>query len=114
MTPEEIHDKIVQLIIAEGYGDSGYSMLSIEEGSTTGIPPGTYVFGRNGKWILETYCCSMRRYFLVGLVGTRANEEMPIEAADFIDVWEPQMIVNIKFCPFCGANVDGEHRRVGP
>mgnify|MGYP000739877205 CR=1 FL=1 len=111
MTPEEIHDKIVKMIHDQGYGDAGYTMLSIEEGSTTDIPPGTYVFSRDGKWILETYCCPMRRYFLVGIVGTRANEEMPIESADFIDVWEPKMIVNIQLCRFCGQKVDGEHRR---
>jgi len=92
--------------------DAGYTMLSIEEGSATGIPGGTYVFGRDGKWALESYCCSMRRHFFLGITGVRADEEMPVEAVDFIDVWEPKMIVNVRFCPFCGKDVSDETLRV--
>ena len=49
----------------------------------------------------------MRRHFLIGLVGVRADEPVPIEAGEFVADFEAKpMIVRIKFCPFCGAKID--------
>jgi len=54
----------------------------------------------------ETYCCPMRRYFLIGLVGTRKGESAPVDVADFVVDWEsPTPTLAIKFCPFCGEPV---------
>lgn len=53
----------------------------------------------------ETYCCSMRRHFLVGIVGERSNEEAPIDVADFMISFDPP-IISIKYCPFCGKSID--------
>ncbi len=56
----------------------------------------------------ENYCCAMRRHFLVGIMGTRTDEEVPTDMADFVLAWEPQIVIAIKFCPFCGATIKGD------
>jgi len=47
-------------------------------------------------------CCGMRAHFLVGIVGERSDEPVPIDVADFMVSWD-LLVVGIKFCPFCGA-----------
>lgn len=63
------------------------------------------------------YCCSMRRKFLVGIVGEDTSLPLPTEAADFIDFDEPpengQVTMRIRFCPFCGQKVIGPFRKMG-
>ncbi len=53
----------------------------------------------------EQYCCGMRRYFLFAIVGQRGDEDAPVEMADFIVVWEPTIVIRMKFCPFCGVEL---------
>lgn len=50
----------------------------------------------------ETYCCAMRRHFLIGIIGTRRGEPAPIDLADYVVEWEPKIVIRIKHCPFCG------------
>jgi len=47
------------------------------------------------------YCCPVRRHLFIGIIGER-KEAPPVELADFIIQWEPQLVVGIKYCPFCG------------
>lgn len=54
----------------------------------------------------ENYCCAMRRHFLVGIVGSR-NEPTPLEACDFY-VDPVNLVLAIKFCPFCGVLQDNK------
>lgn len=62
---------------------------------------------------MSNFCCSMRAYFLVGVMGQRAEGSAPIDVVDFVD--DPSakpMLINIKFCPFCGERIkDDETRR---
>ena len=51
------------------------------------------------------YCCNMREYFVIGIIGKRSDIEAPTDMADFIVAWEPKIIVRIKYCPFCGKEV---------
>ncbi len=108
MNPDEIHLRIVQIVRDHHLQDGDYNVVRIDEGNEFGIPHGTYVHGRDGVWRLENYCCSMRRHYLIGIVGTRNDEPMPLEAADFIDEWEPKIILKIKFCCFCGKEITAD------
>lgn len=54
----------------------------------------------------EGYCCAMRRHFVLGIVGVRANEEMPTDMADYVMEWEPKLVISIHYCPFCGEDID--------
>lgn len=54
---------------------------------------------------VEQYCCGMRRYILFGIVGLRTDEQAPIELVDFVTQWEPNIVVRIKYCPFCGTEI---------
>ncbi len=57
-----------------------------------------------------TYCCDMRRRFLIGLVAENKDAPQPKGLADFIVDWDrPVPIIGIKFCPFCGVEID--HRQ---
>lgn len=57
----------------------------------------------------ESYCCPMRRHFVMGLIGVRAGEPAPVEASDFVvDFTAKPMILRIKFCPFCGARLGAD------
>lgn len=56
----------------------------------------------------DQYCCTMRRHFLVGIVGVRKGEPTPIEAADFVIAWEPKILIKIKYCPFCGKQMTAQ------
>ena len=57
----------------------------------------------------EKYCCAMRRFFLIGIVGTRRGESAPVEAADFVVNWEsPTPTLSIKYCPFCGTEIPAD------
>lgn len=53
----------------------------------------------------EQYCCDMRRYFLFAIIGERRGEDAPVEMADFVAVWEPTIVIRMKFCPFCGVKL---------
>lgn len=50
----------------------------------------------------DEYCCPMRQHFLIGIIGTRKGQPMPVETVDFVTEWEPKMVIRIKHCPFCG------------
>ncbi len=58
----------------------------------------------------DRYCCPVRRHFLIGIIGQRA-EPPPVEIADFILAWEPKIIVGIRYCPFCGVELQREDPR---
>ena len=105
MTPEDIHLRIVEIVRDNHLQDADYNVVNLSEGNDYGIPAGTYVFGRDGKWRLENYCCPMRKHYLIGIVGQRNDQPMPTEAADFIAQWEPKLILNIRYCPFCGNEI---------
>lgn len=53
----------------------------------------------------DSYCCAMRQHFVLGIVGVRANEEMPVDMVDYVIEWEPQLVVAIHYCPFCGEGI---------
>lgn len=61
------------------------------------------------------YCCPMRSHFFLGIVGQRKGPQ-PIELADFIIQWEPQIVIGIRYCPFCGTTIerDAPRKVVGP
>lgn len=57
----------------------------------------------------ESYCCKMRRHFLIGIVGSRVDEPVPVEAGEFIvDFNAKPLLLVTRFCPFCGSRLDGE------
>lgn len=56
----------------------------------------------------ETFCCPMRRHFLVGIIGVREDEPAPVDVADFVIQWEPKVLIRIKHCPFCGDELPRE------
>lgn len=111
MTPNEIHLRICQIIMSEGI-DDGVQYVTFTEDNAFDIPPGAYLLSPSGVWKAEVYCCSMRRHFLLGIVGQRSDEGMPVEAADFILEWEPKIIIKIRYCSFCGEKVGDESVRV--
>lgn len=47
----------------------------------------------------------MRRHFVIGIAGTRADEPTPFEIMEFMPDITTKLIV-IKFCPFCGVELD--------
>jgi len=58
---------------------------------------------------MADYCCRMRRHFLIGIVGARNTEPVPVEAGEFIEDFEtklPKMVT--RFCAFCGARIAGQ------
>lgn len=57
-------------------------------------------------------CCAMRNHFLVGVVGYKKDEPFPADLPDFVVSWEPQILLAIRYCPFCGKDVskDGSLR----
>ena len=113
MTPQEIHDNIVRIVQTRGLEEAEYNMLTITPDNAFGIPPGTYVFGRDGMWRIENYCCAMRKHYLIGIVGQRNDEPMPMEAADFVVSWEPKVTLNILYCPFCGQKITADQTMRG-
>ena len=60
------------------------------------------------------YCCKMREKFLLGIVAERSDIPTPVDAADFIDfdatLHGGRLIIEIKFCPFCGKMIMGPLR----
>lgn len=59
------------------------------------------------------YCCQMRAYFLIGIVATRTDVPQPVDIADYVMEWEPQIVIKIRHCPFCGEKIrDDETVRV--
>lgn len=57
------------------------------------------------------WCCTARQHFVLAIIGTVGDP--PADIADFITQWEPQMVVSIVYCPFCGKRVQpGAPRRV--
>lgn len=60
----------------------------------------------------EIFCCAMRRYFTITIVGTRPGERPPTDVADYIIDFE-NLVIAIKHCPFCGKVIDrNETRRI--
>ncbi len=47
----------------------------------------------------------MRKHFLIGIIGV-AQGPAPTESADFVVSWEPKILIAIKYCPFCGKQID--------
>lgn len=47
------------------------------------------------------FCCVLREHFLLGIIGQQ-QKPVPVEAVDLIVAWEPQIVLAIRFCPFCG------------
>lgn len=50
----------------------------------------------------------MRQHFILGIMGVRESGPAPVDAADFVIQFEPKIIIAIKYCPFCGAAIDGK------
>lgn len=61
--------------------------------------------------MIETYCCSMRRHFILGIVGVRSGENIPVDVVDFLKSFEGPPIIEIKYCPFCGQRIDGNQTK---
>lgn len=54
-----------------------------------------------------SYCCPLRDYFVVAIVGT-TKKEAPVEIADYITDFHNEkgkMTIGTKFCPWCGARI---------
>ena len=115
MNPNEIHLRIVQIVRMNQLQDSDYNMVTFHENNEYGIPAGTYILSHDGTWKLETYCCAMRKHYVLGIVGSRKDEPVPIEAADFVEQWSPKVVLRIRYCPFCGVELHGDQttRQVG-
>lgn len=61
------------------------------------------------------YCCALRRYFILGIVGTFGAS--PRELLDATQIGESgRTVVVMKFCPFCGVAItkDSPTRTVPP
>lgn len=54
-----------------------------------------------------SFCCEMRRRFLISIVGEFLEAPKPKDLVDFLDFdqkdQEGKPIIRIKFCPFCGV-----------
>jgi len=48
-------------------------------------------------------CCAMRKYVQIGIVALHG--EPPVEMADFVSQWEPQMILRVAYCSWCGRRI---------
>jgi hypothetical protein len=58
---------------------------------------------------MTDFCCKMRRHFLIGVVGARNSESLPVEAGEFIeDFTAQQPKILTRFCSFCGARIAGQ------
>lgn len=63
-----------------------------------------------------TYCCTLRKKFLLGIIGEDPDVAMPIEAVDAID-WDSRdsrgrPVIIIRYCPFCGVEIGKGPRRI--
>lgn len=57
---------------------------------------------------MSSYCCVLRDYFAVAIVGV-TKKEMPVEVADFVTNFHNEhgkTTVGFKFCPWCGARIN--------
>lgn len=64
------------------------------------------------KPVEPTWCCGMRRRFLIGLMMEFVKEPKPPELVNFLD-WDrkgptDKPVIKIKFCPFCGKEIFGK------
>ena len=63
---------------------------------------------------MTTYCCPMRRRFLVQVVGEDPAAPEPADLIDFIDFDakrpDNKPVIRIRFCPFCGRPATGPLR----
>lgn len=49
----------------------------------------------------------MREKYLVGFIGENPNVPTPVDLVDFVVDWEgEQMLLALKFCPFCGKKIE--------
>jgi len=54
-----------------------------------------------------SYCCPMRARFIVQILAEDLSQPKPTNICDFIVDWEqPVPVMAIKFCPFCGQEID--------
>ena len=49
----------------------------------------------------------MRRHFLIGIVSCKEGPA-PTDVADFVIAFEPTIVIAIKYCPFCGTQINGK------
>lgn len=54
------------------------------------------------------WCCAMRRKYLLQITGHDRTLPDPVDLADFVTSWAPQIVVMIKYCPFCGGSIGKE------
>jgi len=59
----------------------------------------------------ETYCCAMRGYYILGIVGVRKGATPPIDTVDFINDFHRPTVIHIAYCPFCGKKMDRDQTR---
>ena len=56
------------------------------------------------------YCCPMRARFIVQIVAEDRSQKQPKDLVDFIVDWEHSPpVIAIKYCPFCGKQIDHDH-----
>lgn len=53
-----------------------------------------------------TFCCQMRRKFIVAIVADDRSVPLPVEMADCVVQWEPQIVIRAPYCSFCGKRID--------
>jgi len=54
---------------------------------------------------VTSYCCQLRRKFVVAIVADDESVFFPTDQVDAIVAWEPRIVVRIAFCPFCGTKI---------